>query len=647
MNFRLFEPGVMVMRCLAALLFSTLVVTIVTGAFSFSYATDFTVTIDGSTSFNVASAPLGGNYDCYLEVGDRNYASQPLVVGTTAEYTFAATGVTGLGGDPFMAVYSPTFDPAFPAANLVACNDDYNDLLPGFSANLTAGTSYVIVTTTYGNGFSTGSVNFTITPDVTLLENGDGECGSADGTYSATSPAVDTLCGVGTPSTVTDTGSNFTWTCYGVGDGATDTACSATSIPEMGITGNSVGIADGDSTPSSGDHTDFGSADISSGTVVRTFTITNTGAGTLTLSGTPAVEVSGANAADFTVSSPPAASIAGSGSTTFQVMFDPSAAGTRSATLSIANNDSDENPYTFDIQGQGDTSNGTTSHSLTVTSVGDGSVVSDPSGIDCGSTCTSLFDTGAEVRLSPVAATGYAFEGWSGTDCMGNGQCVLSILENIEIMATFSIDWDEDNIADAIELSGPNGGDGNSDGTDDALQNNVATLPDANQNYVTISCPSSLTLNNVEATVIPDASTLSGQVVLTEGSFSFTVTGLDIGQSVEVVMAFHDPLGNLDGLYCYGPSDDNDQNHWYAFPVTETGTPAELIHALREDVRLTGATATDSGVAYVFTLTDGQAGDSDLEANGEIRFTGGPSETITTNGSGGSGSNCWLDSLFD
>jgi hypothetical protein len=43
----------------------------------------------------------------------------------------------------------------------------------------------------------------------------------------------------------------------------------------------------------------------------------------------------------------------GGGTTTFTVRFDPSATGTRSATLSIANNDADENPYDFAIQGAG------------------------------------------------------------------------------------------------------------------------------------------------------------------------------------------------------------------------------------------------------------------------------------------------------
>ena len=40
-------------------------------------------------------------------------------------------------------------------------------------------------------------------------------------------------------------------------------------------------------------------------------------------------------------------------SATFTVTFDPSATGLRTATISIANNDCDENPYDFAIQGTG------------------------------------------------------------------------------------------------------------------------------------------------------------------------------------------------------------------------------------------------------------------------------------------------------
>ncbi len=142
----------------------------------------------------------------------------------------------------------------------------------------------------------------------------------------------------------------------------TDIACTLTITggglrppePEIDIRGNGTTISDGDSSPSSSDHTDFGSAEAGSGTLVRTFTIDNLGDSELTLTGgVPLVSLSGAAAGDFSVTQDPAGTVAAGGSTSFQVTFAPTAAGTRSAVVSIANDDSDENPYSFAIQGTG------------------------------------------------------------------------------------------------------------------------------------------------------------------------------------------------------------------------------------------------------------------------------------------------------
>ncbi|MCG3155550.1 MAG: hypothetical protein DKINENOH_02156 [bacterium] len=124
--------------------------------------------------------------------------------------------------------------------------------------------------------------------------------------------------------------------------------------PEMDVQGNSVSIADGDVTPSAADHTDFGAADLTSGSVDRTFTIANLGNVNLNLTGAPMVQITGANAGDFAVTADPTSPVAANGgATTFTVHFNPSAVGLRSATISIANDDSDENPYDFAIQGTG------------------------------------------------------------------------------------------------------------------------------------------------------------------------------------------------------------------------------------------------------------------------------------------------------
>ncbi len=123
-------------------------------------------------------------------------------------------------------------------------------------------------------------------------------------------------------------------------------------IPEINLQGNSTTIADGDTIPTTTDHTDFGNQDVASGTVSRTFTIQNTGTGVLKL-GTNAVSLSGGQSGDFSITAQPATTVASSGSSTFIIQFDPSVMGERKTTVSINSDDSDENPYNFSIKGNG------------------------------------------------------------------------------------------------------------------------------------------------------------------------------------------------------------------------------------------------------------------------------------------------------
>lgn len=126
-----------------------------------------------------------------------------------------------------------------------------------------------------------------------------------------------------------------------------------TFVPEINLLGNGQSISNNDSTPTLGDDTDFGYVDVASGVVTRTFTVQNTGTGTLSLTGVPKVTVTGSS--DFTVSAQPSSPVAISGGTvTFQITFDPGALGARTATVGIVNNDADEAPYQFAIRGNAD-----------------------------------------------------------------------------------------------------------------------------------------------------------------------------------------------------------------------------------------------------------------------------------------------------
>jgi len=130
---------------------------------------------------------------------------------------------------------------------------------------------------------------------------------------------------------------------------------SSLPTPLMSVKGNSVVIADGDATPSITDNTDFGSV-VEAGTVSKsiTYTIANTGLAALNLTGTTPDYVTISGDADFTISTQPTTPVvATTGTTTFTVVFEPTTSGTRTAVISIANDDATVNPYNFTIKGTG------------------------------------------------------------------------------------------------------------------------------------------------------------------------------------------------------------------------------------------------------------------------------------------------------
>lgn len=121
-----------------------------------------------------------------------------------------------------------------------------------------------------------------------------------------------------------------------------------TTNPEINVQGNGTNIALGDATPSTGDHTDFGTG----ASLSRTFTIQNLGTGTLTL-GSDAVTISGTNSGEFSVNTQPATALAGNSSTTFIVDFSSAVVSVRNAEIHINSNDVHEPDYFFAIQAVG------------------------------------------------------------------------------------------------------------------------------------------------------------------------------------------------------------------------------------------------------------------------------------------------------
>ncbi len=128
---------------------------------------------------------------------------------------------------------------------------------------------------------------------------------------------------------------------------------SGVTVPEINLKLDAEDIISG------GSGVDFGAV-MTGESSDLVFTIENTGSGALTLSGSPKVSLSGNDPGEFEVTIQPASPVAAEGGTSsFTIRFSPLTEGSKSAEVSIANNDSDENPYTFTIAGTAEAWHGT------------------------------------------------------------------------------------------------------------------------------------------------------------------------------------------------------------------------------------------------------------------------------------------------
>ena len=124
------------------------------------------------------------------------------------------------------------------------------------------------------------------------------------------------------------------------------------SLPEINVQGNAINIADGTNTTSLVNSTNYGTVNVGSN-LSHTFSIQNTGLDTLKVS---SISVTGAAANEFTLSGLPGPSFTVApvnGTRNFTVVFTPTASGTRSAQITINNNDTNEGTYDFVVDGDG------------------------------------------------------------------------------------------------------------------------------------------------------------------------------------------------------------------------------------------------------------------------------------------------------
>ncbi|MFY7883904.1 MAG: beta strand repeat-containing protein, partial [Dolichospermum sp.] len=122
----------------------------------------------------------------------------------------------------------------------------------------------------------------------------------------------------------------------------------AALAPEINIKQNTTDIASGGTYA-------FGNQISQTSSSAITFTIENTGNGDLTLTGSPLkIAISGTNAAEFSINETATSStVASNGTTTFTVTFNPATVASKTALLTISNDDTNEGTYTINLTGAG------------------------------------------------------------------------------------------------------------------------------------------------------------------------------------------------------------------------------------------------------------------------------------------------------
>ena len=192
---------------------------------------------------------------------------------------------------------------------------------------------------------------------------------------------------------------------------------------EIQVLYNTTEVVDGGSIPAVANCTFLGVQTVAAGSLTRTFTIKNTSttAGdNLNLTGTPRVVIGGANPGDYVVTTQPAASVAPGASTTVMITWTPTFGDSiHRATLSIANNDSNENPYNFAIE---------------ATAILTLNYAAGPNGSLSGDVAQGGFE--ARTGVTAVPNSGYHFVNWSDGST-ANPRTDLNVTQNVNVTAYF------------------------------------------------------------------------------------------------------------------------------------------------------------------------------------------------------------------
>jgi hypothetical protein len=175
-------------------------------------------------------------------------------------------------------------------------------------------------------------------------------------------------------------------------------------------------------------------------------------------------------------------------------------------------------------------------------------------------------------------------------------------------------DQDRDGLSDSAEV-----GDGNQDLVPDGQQPHVALLQYAPGDSVTLESAAGTQLVDVR-TETPLSAPPAG-VSLPAGLLAFDVAGVTAGDSTTVTLILDPPL-TIDTYYKFGREQPGDTVDWYEWLYGGSGTTgAEFFNAAGQVVAPHGNRLVSRILLH---FVDGERGDDDHQANGQITDPSGP-----------------------
>lgn len=405
------------------------------------------------------------------------------------------------------------------------------------------------------------------------------------------------------------------------------------AYPEISITG----VADGGTENFGSAHVRATTGDGSTtgnGTVTRTYTINNTGNVPLDLSG-GTVLTTGTHFSK----TDPAASVAAGGSTTFQVTFNPTIVGAvPDDSISITNDDQDENPYNFSLQGTGTYSEiDITGNSIAITDGGGAQDTTDDTFFgsinrDNGTSTRTYTVNNAAASTSDLTVS-------SITSSLGDYTISpTSMTVAAGTSSTFTVTFDPTALGDRLSTITVNSDDTNdNDGNDESVytfsirgigDSNVTASTQLTYNTIGIEYAESpaLTTTITPLSSLPAAFPLASVDVKNEhntfydkisGAVTLDVTGGANGFNYEFAFTLNGVERQKRYLFLgalkYGPNYLDGTNHWYDFDK-------KSLNDASADAQKngTGYVITDNGNKMLIYLIDGGWGDDDMLANGTI-----------------------------